>query len=301
MRLKDKVAIVTGGGQGIGQGIALMFAREGARLAIAQRTEAKLEETREQIEAMGGEVLALPIDVGREEEVKRLIDATQERYGGLDILVNNAGIGHTAPVDETDMVDYDRVLDTNLKGMYLGCHYGVPLMKERGKGSIINISSVRGVDGAPRNAVYAATKGGIIGCTRALAAELAPFYIRANTISPGAIKVRDRMAWLLSRIKEEFHEEFRERFGDRVTQGTRFYQPLEITGLPEDVAYCAVYLASDESRFLTGQNIVVDGGLTTYLGGFASERANEMDAGPSREEIMRWVKEHAKDEDFTWG
>lgn len=295
MRLKDKVAIVTGGGQGIGQGIALMFAREGARIAIAQRTEAKLEQTKEQIEAMGGEVLAMPVDVGKDEEVKRLIDATRERYGGLDVLVNNAGIGLRTPIDETDMADYDRVLDTNLKGMYLGCHHGVPLMKERGKGSIINISSVHGVDGAPRNTAYAATKGGIIGCTRALAAELAPFYIRANAISPGAIRVRDRMTWMLSRIKEEFHEEFRQRFGERVAEGSRYYQPLEITGTPEDIAYCAVYLASDESRFVTGQNIVVDGGLTTYLAGHASESAQRRAAGSAREEIMSWIEAHAKE------
>jgi len=299
MRLRDKIAIVTGGGQGIGRGIALMFAREGARLTIAQRTEEKLEQTTKEIEAMGGEVLAIPTDVGREEEVKRMIDATQERFGGLDVLVNNAGVGLRARVEEVEMSDYDRLMDTNLKGMYLGCHFGVPLMKARGKGSIINISSVHGVDGAPRNTVYAATKGGIIGCTRALAAELAPFFIRVNTISPGAIQVGDpgeRMKRMLSRIKEEFHEEFRRLFGDRMGRGSRYFQPLEIVGMPEDIAYCAVYLASDESRFVTGQNIVVDGGLTTYLSGYASEKARQQ-GRTSWEEIRAWVDAHAKETD----
>jgi NAD(P)-dependent dehydrogenase (short-subunit alcohol dehydrogenase family) len=297
MRLKDKIAIVTGGGQGIGRGIALLFAREGARLTIAQRTAEKLELTRRDIEALGGEVLSLPTDVRQENEVKRLIDATQEHYGGLDVLVNNAGIGLRVPVDEVQLEDYTRLMDTNLRGMYLGCHFGVPLMKARGKGSIINISSVHGVDGAPLNTVYAATKGGIIGCTRSLAAELAPFAIRVNTISPGAIEINDpqeRIQRILSRVKEEFHEEFRRRFGEWVVQGSRHFQPLEMVGQPEDIAYCAVYLAADESRFVTGQNIVVDGGLTTYLSGYASDGARQK-GQPGWQELRAWVEAHAKE------
>jgi hypothetical protein len=271
MRLKDKVAIVTGGGQGIGHGIALMFAREGAKVTIAQRTAEKLEQTTREIEEIGGEVLAIPTDVGKEEDVKRMIDATQERFGGLDVLVNNAGIGLRVPVDEVTMEDYERLMDTNLKGMYMGCQYGVPLMKEKG-GSIINISSVHGVNGCPLNTVYAATKGGIIGCTRALAAELAPDFIRVNVISPGAIRINDPL------------------------EGMRYFQPLEIVGMPDDIAYCAVYLAADESRFITGQNIVVDGGLTTYLSGFASENARKkVDA--TFEEIKDWVEVHKVDEE----
>ncbi len=217
MRLMDKVAIVTGGGQGIGKGIALMFAKEGAKVAIAQRTEAKLEQTVREVEALGGQVLAMSADVGKAHDVKALVEATVERFGGLDILVNNAGVGLEAPVDEVDMADYDRLMDTNLKGMYLGCHFGVPEMKARGKGAIINISSVHGVDGARLNSVYAATKGGIIGCTRALAAELAPSGIRANTISPGAIEIESLREGLLSHMEEEHHEEFLRLFGaDRV-------------------------------------------------------------------------------------
>ena len=293
MRLKDKIAVVTGGGQGIGRGISLMFAREGAKVAIAQRTEEKLEQTRKEIEDMGGEVLALPTDVGKAEEVQRLIEATRERFGGLDVLVNNAGVGLRVPVDEVEMSDYDRLMDTNLKGMYLGCRFGVPLMKERGKGSIINISSVHGVQGAPLNTVYAATKGGIIGCTRALAAELAPFFIRVNTISPGAIQIGDPMRWILSQIAEEYHQEFLDRFGERIDAGRRYFQPLEMVGMPEDIAYCAVYLASDESRFVTGQNIVIDGGLTTYLSPFASDKARER-VKDSWQEIHDWIEAHKK-------
>ncbi|MEW6749838.1 MAG: SDR family NAD(P)-dependent oxidoreductase [Candidatus Latescibacterota bacterium] len=297
MRLEDKVAVITGGGQGIGRGIALLFAREGARVAIGQRTAEKLEQTRADIEALGGEVLAQETDVRQPQQVQALIQAAQARFGGLDILVNNAGIGLRVPVDQVTVEDYDLLMDTNLKGLYFGCHFAVPLLKARGRGSIINISSVHGVDGAPLNTVYAATKGGIIGCTRALAAELTPFAIRVNTISPGAIQVRDpqeRVQHMLSRLKEEHQAEFRERFGDRIRNSSKYFQPLEMVGMPEDIAWCAVYLAADESRFVTGQNIVVDGGLTTYLGAFASENARRH-SHASWDEIRAWMEAHAKE------
>lgn len=296
MRLKDKIAIVTGGGQGIGHGIARMFIREGAKVVIAQRTEETLERMKREITEMGGDALILTVDVRKEEDVERMIDATRERFGGLDVLVNNAGIGLRGPVDEMDMADYDRMMDTNLRGMYLGCRFAVPLMKERGKGAIINISSVFGVDGGPRHTAYAATKAGIIGCTRALAAELAPFYIRANTISPGAIDVEANTMRLLSGIRKEFHEEFLRHFRDRLDDDNRYFQPLEIIGIPEDIAYCAVYLASDESRFVTGQNIVVDGGLTGYLSPYASENARKWQSG-SRDEMAEWINAHAEETD----
>jgi len=298
MRLQDKIAIVTGGGQGIGRGIALMFAREGAKVAIGQRSAEKLEKTRADIEATGAEVLALPTDVCQPDQVQRLVEATRDRFGALDILVNNAGIGLRVPVDEVALEDYDRVMDTNLKGLYLGCHYAVPLLKARGKGSIINISSVHGVQGCPLNTVYAATKGGIIGCTRALAAELAPFFIRVNTISPGAIQVHDPQEHLdriLTYVKDEFHEEFRQRFAQRLAEGSKYYQPLEVVGQPEDIAYAAVWLASDEARFVTGQNIVIDGGLTTYLSGHASENARKQTTANPWRELREWVEAHLKE------
>jgi len=290
-RLEGKIAIVTGGGQGIGQGIAVMYAREGARLAIAARTAERLEAVRREIEEAGGQVLAVPTDVGRDEDVRALIEATQDRFGGLDILVNNAGVGLRATVDEVDMSDYDRLMDTNLKGMYLGCHFGVPLMKAAGAGSIINISSVHGVDGSPLNTVYAATKGGIIGCTRALAAELAPFQIRVNTISPGAIKISDEWRGLLQEIAEEYREEFREKFMKGLVDARPYFQPLEVVAVPEDIAYCAVYLAAAESRFVTGQNIVIDGGLTTHLSAFASESATK-NMAIDLKEVYTWIDAH---------
>jgi len=291
MRLKDKIAIVTGGGQGIGRATARLFAREGARVVIASRTAAKLEEVKKEIEAEGGEVLALPTDVARAEEVEGLVAATQERFGGLDVLVNNAGIGLRKPVEEVEREDYDRVMDTNLRGMYQGCHFAVPLLKARGGGSIINISSVHGVDGSPLNTVYAATKGGIIGCTRALAAELAPYRIRVNTISPGAIWLEMYEENILKQVKAEAQAEFLERFGEAMRDSHKYFQPLEVVGMPEDIAHCAVYLAAAESRFVTGQNIVVDGGLTTYLSPFAPPGSREK-LEKASEPMRAWMETH---------
>ena len=291
MRLRDKIAMVTGGGQGIGRATARLFAREGAKVVIASRTEAKLAQVKKEIEAEGGQVLAVPTDVAKSEEVKALVDATRDHFGGLDVLVNNAGIGLQKPVDEVETADYDRVMDTNLRGMYHGCHFAVPLLKARGGGSIINISSVHGVDGSPLNTVYAATKGGIIGCTRALAAELAPHHIRVNTVSPGAIWLEMYEESILKQVKAADQAEFLQRFGEDMKDSHKYFQPLETVGMPDDIAYCALYLAADESRFVTGQNIVVDGGLTTYLSPYAPPGARQqMEA--AGEPMRVWMAEH---------
>ena len=265
MRLEDKTAIITGGGQGIGRGIALLFAEHGAKVAIAARSVDKLERVTSEVEEIGGEVLAVPTDVGARDQMEALFAATVERFGGLDILVNNAGVGLIAPVDEVKDEDYDRLMDANLRGMHLGCQLAVPLMKERGRGSIINMASVHGVEGCPDNTVYATTKGGIIGGTRALAAELAPHHIRVNVISPGAIYLGGDRDLVPAELKPEARAEFVERFGDESQIVHWSFQPLEMIGVPIDIAYLAVYLASDEARFVTGQEITVDGGLTTYM------------------------------------
>ncbi len=265
MRLKGRIAIITGGGQGIGRGIALLFAEHGAKIVIAARSADKLERVKSEVEELGGEVLTLPTDVGVREQMETLFAATVEHFGGLDILVNNAGVGSDVPVDTVTDEDYNRQMDANLRGMHLGCQLAVPLMKDRGKGSIINMASVHGIEGSPGNTVYATTKGGIIGGTRALAAELAPSRIRVNVISPGAIYLGDDRDLVPRKLKPEARAEFIERFGDESQIVHWSFQPLEMVGEPVDIAYLAVYLASDEARFVTGQEITVDGGLTTYL------------------------------------
>jgi len=199
------------------------------------------------------------------DQVQALVEATQERYKRLDVLVNNAGVGLVKPVDEVGTEDYDRVIDTNLRGMYQCTSLAVPLIKKSGGGSIVSIASVHGVQGARGNSVYAASKGGIIGGMRAMAADLATTKIRVNTISPGAIYIETMRDFIARDIGEDGADEFMRLFRDKLRDSYRHYQPLEQVGETADIASCALFLASDEATFITGQNITVDGGMTTMM------------------------------------
>lgn len=296
MRLKDKVAMVTGGGRGIGEGIARMFGNEGAKVTVAARTVEAIEQVAQAIREEGGEAIAVQTDISKPEEVRRMVERTVEHFGALHVLVNNAGIGvFHHEVDQAAEEDYDRVLDTNLKGTWMGFHYAVPEMKKGGGGSIISIASVHGVAGSPRWSAYAMSKGGIIAGTRSLAVELAPFSIRVNVISPGAIAVRQPLNWVVERLGEAYRQPFIERFGDRITQARAQFQPLRIVGQPEDIAYCAVYLASDESRFVTGANFMVDGGLTVRMAEYTGVSSEERDRPRAFwQEIRQWIEEMEK-------
>ncbi len=303
MRLTGKVAIVTGGGRGIGAGIAKMFAREGAEVMLAARTESQLEEVAGSITKEGGSVRTIPTDVSKPEDLRRMVEETGSAFGRLDVLVNNAGVAWFGKsVEEGTEKLYDRLMDTNLKGMWMGCHYAVPEMKKVGGGAIISVASVHGMMGWDRQSAYAASKGGIIAGSRALAVELAPFHIRVNVISPGAIRVREPVDRVVQRVGEPFRAEFLARFGDRMPNMRMVFQPLPIVGAPEDIAYCAVYLASDEARFVTGANFMVDGGLTAQM---AQMREPDPEVKEKRrrlsEEIRAWIAEKEKEKEKNKG
>jgi len=302
-RLQNKIAIVTGASRGIGEGIARIFAAEGAQVALAARTQEKLEAVAQSIEAEGGAAFPIVTDVSLTGDIRRMVEATVERFGGLDILVNNAGIGYfSRRMEDGDMEqEYDRLMATNLKSAWMGIHFALPHMKARGGGSVINIASVHGIASGGHMSAYAASKGGLIAGTRALAIELGPDRIRVNCISPGTIWLDEPGAWLKRRLGLELYREFQERFDDWMTTSRQLKQALPVAGLPVDIAYCAVYLASDEARFCTGANFVVDGGMTALLGDPHAFPPGIKELIKSEEEVRAWLAEARKRAQQTGG
>ncbi|MCC6446273.1 MAG: SDR family oxidoreductase [Armatimonadetes bacterium] len=265
MRLAGKTAVVTGGSSGLGRGMARLFCREGASVTVGDIDIEGGQETLRLVRAEGGNIRFHQADVSRWEEVGGLIEGAVAAFGRLDILVSNAGIGFSKPVEETTEADLDLVLGTNLKGVFAGCHYAVPVMKRQGGGAILNIASIHAFQGYKRHTAYAASKGGIVSLTKELAIELAPFFIRANAISPGYIAVTDYSAYWRGRVPEALWEEFEARFGSHVEDDVKYFQPLHMVARPEDVAHAAVYLVSDEARFVTGSHMIIDGGATVRM------------------------------------
>jgi NAD(P)-dependent dehydrogenase (short-subunit alcohol dehydrogenase family) len=252
MRLRDKVCFVTGGGSGMGRVAAETFCREGARVAVAELTDAEGEGAAEAARAAGGDAFFVHCDVTREAEVKGAIAATVERYGRLDVLYNNAGImlEQDRSVVDTEEAVWDRTLAVNVKGIYLCCKHGIPEMVRGGGGSVINIASFVALVGCsvPQDA-YTASKGAVIALTRSLAVQFAPHGVRSNAICPGPIETPLMTAWLLS---------------DPEAKEVRLARnPTGRFGRPEDVVSAGLYLASDESTWTNGAVLVIDGGISS--------------------------------------
>lgn len=252
MRLKGKVAIITGGNSGIGQATAVLFAREGARVVIAARDSVSGHHTVEMIKASGGEAVFIQTDVSKELEVRSLIMQVIVKFRRIDILFNNAGIELTKPVTETTDEELQKVLDVNFKGVFFGCKYAIPYMLKNKSGVIINTASTAGVVGMPNIAAYSASKGAVISLTRQVAVEYAKEGIRVNAICPGAI-----MTPMLRRYIDGAPDPI------SVEENMAKIHPMKRIGKPEEIANAALFLASDESSFVTGQAICVDGGLTS--------------------------------------
>jgi NAD(P)-dependent dehydrogenase (short-subunit alcohol dehydrogenase family) len=257
MKLAGKVAIVTGGGRGIGRAIALAFAAEGAAVSVSGTGRAALEATAATITGNGGRALALIADVSDEAAVARMVADTVKEFARLDILVNNSGIsGPTAPVSETPAGEWERTLAVNLTGAFLCAKHAAPHLIAAGGGRVINITSVAGKIGYALRAAYACSKWGMIGLTRSLALELGPHDITVNAIAPGATRgervtnvIRDRAA-AQGRTPEEIEQEF-------------FIGPTALRRMvePEEVAATAVFLASHEARNITGETLAVSAGF----------------------------------------
>lgn len=251
-RLSGKVALVTGAASGIGRTTALLFAREGAKVIIADINKTDGIEIEQQIKNNGGEATFIHTDVTKESDVQILISTSVEKYGKLDILVNNAGVLLEGSVTSTIPGDWQKVLDINLSSVYLCCRFAIPEMIKNGGGAIVNTSSIQGLTGFYNSAGYAASKGGVLALTRQTAREYAGLGIRVNSICPGII---------FTPIFGKAVEKPADR--EALFESWSNQMPVGFFGLPEDIAFAAIYLASDESSFVTGTNLVIDGGLST--------------------------------------
>jgi NAD(P)-dependent dehydrogenase (short-subunit alcohol dehydrogenase family) len=248
-QLTDRIAVVTGASRGIGEAIARAYAAHGARVIVSSRRQDGCEAVAESIRAAGGRAEAIACHIGDMDALQALFDAVGARYGGVDVLVNNAAAspfyGH---ILDTDPGAFQKTVDVNLRGYFFASQYAARMMRERGRGSIINVASVNAVRPGPLQGIYSITKTAVIGMTRAYARECGPLGIRCNAILPGLVRTRMAGA-LLADDKQLAHY-----IGDN---------PLRRVGEPQDLAGAAVFLASDAAAYVNGEALVVDGGFLT--------------------------------------
>ena len=257
MRLKDKVAIVTGASQGIGEVIAQRVAREGAKTILAARSKENLEATARKIADAGGTALVLPTDITDENSVKNMMEKTVSEWGTVDILINNSGVpGAMAPLEVLSVEEWEDCMRVNVTGMFLCCKHVVPIMKEKRSGRIINISSMTGKRPLAHRSPYAASKMAVIGLTRTLAFEVGEFGVTVNVVCPGATE-GERIHRVIANEAEALNISLEE--AERNFTGT-----LNTLVLPEDIANMCIYLSSEEGAHMTAQDINVTGGLCWY-------------------------------------
>jgi len=265
-RLDSKVSIVTGAGTGIGRAIASVFAKEGSKVIVADLNAQSAEETAEMIKANGGDAALISTNVSKASDVERMIQFTVEKYGKLNVLVNNAAIyGFDTPeITDFPEEDWDRMMSVNLKGVFLCCKYAIPAMKQAGGGSIVSISSIAALAKSVQPA-YAASKGGVTAFTKGVAAQVAEYNIRANIICPSTIETPGRTA----SIKPGYYKnDFIAHTANAEKEAGRppLARVLPRFGTPEDIAYTALFLASDESSYITAAVFPVDGGTVRTRG-----------------------------------
>jgi NAD(P)-dependent dehydrogenase (short-subunit alcohol dehydrogenase family) len=259
MELHNKIAVITGGGRGIGRAIALAYAREGADLVLASRSKEALEETRTMVEALGRKAVAVPTDIRQEESVRNLVEQTISTFGHVDILVNNSGIGGpSATLWEISPSDWEETFAVNVTGTYLCCRAFLPTMIERRSGCIVILSSMTGKRPLYGRTPYAASKMALIGLTRTLAWEVGPYGIRVNAISPGPVE-GERIEWVIRKQAEAR--------GISVDEARRQFtsnSPLGRLIPASNIADAAVFLASDKAVSITGEDLNVSAGTVMY-------------------------------------
>jgi NAD(P)-dependent dehydrogenase (short-subunit alcohol dehydrogenase family) len=250
MQLSGKLAVITGAATGIGRATALLFAQEGATVAIGDINEAGGRQTAADIEAAGGRASFVGCDVTEATAVEVLMRSAAETMGGIDVIINNAGAQRSGRVTEFAEEEWDLLMQVNPRSCFLGVKYGVPYLRQRGGGVIVNVASLAGLKGGPGMTAYSASKGAIVAFTKALAPELAPDGIRVNAMCPG---------W----IDTPFNQPAIDFMGGRAAQDQVVQQivPMGRQGTPEEIASGMLFLASDASSYMTGQALVIDGGV----------------------------------------